>query len=84
MIKTLGYILYELQQTETFPAVKPKVVSIVVRKVIGKDKRYVKKFDIWIKILTFFSPKECRDNYNFADLIEIFPQDKIIKKVFFE
>ncbi len=84
MLKRLGHVLYELKQAETFPAVAPSLVAIAVRKVIGNDNRYVQLYSKWINALTFFAPNEIRDNYNFAELIKIFPQDKIIKKVFFE
>lgn len=85
MIKKLGHIIYELQQLPTFPAVAPDAVSAAIKKIIGEDKRYTEKFDIWIKTLVMFIDTDYQPNpnYSFSGLLKIFPKDKITKMEFF-
>jgi len=78
MIERLGNILFEVQSLGSFPIVKPLRLGDAIKKVIGSDKRYIKKYRDWITTLTNYQPRF--DTVDLTWIVSVFPEDLILKK----
>ena len=76
MMSRLGNILFELKDIETFPIVLPLKLRDIIKKVIGSDKRYTKKYLDWI--LTLSNYQAVFNRVDLTILVSVFPEEMII------
>lgn len=78
MIERLGNILFELQKLQSYPIVPPLRLGDAIKKVIGLDKRYIKKYRDWILTLSNY---EARFNkVDLSWLSNVCPEEMIVGK----
>lgn len=78
MIERLGNILFELQSISSYPIVPAQSVGTAIKKIIGLDKRYTKKYQDWIITLS-----NHQSRFNSVDLtwiVSVFPEELLIGK----
>ena len=80
MLQKLGNIIYQLQKEYGFPIIRPLRLEDAIKKIIGKDPRYTKKYHDWILSLTNNSAGF--NTIDFTFLVRQFPHDKIMPKNF--
>ncbi len=80
MKRRIGQILWELQEVSSYPIVPPLRLSSAVKKIIGKDKRYVDQYVDW-----FLQYSNYQQHFNRVDLTylsKVFPKSQIRRKEF--
>ncbi len=78
MIDRLGNILFELQRISSYPVVPPLRLGAAIKKVVGLDKRYIKKYQDWIITLSNYQPKF--NSVDLSVLVSTFPEELIIQR----
>ena len=78
MIERLGNILFELQKLPNYPVVPPLRLGDAIKKVIGSDKRYIKKYMDWILTLSNYEAQFNRVDLSW--LSNTCPEEMIIGK----
>ncbi len=78
MMNRLGNILYALQRVESYPVVPPLRLGDAIKKVIGPDKRYRRRYMDWI--LTLSNYQAVFNKVDMTVLVGVFPEELIVGK----
>ena len=78
MLSKLGFILFELKRIPSYPIVTPMQLGNTIKKVIGRDKRYVDRYrDL---ILSYSSHKPQFNKVDMSHLVSQFPEEYIVER----
>lgn len=78
VVARLGNILWELQVIPSYPVVPPMALRTAIKKVVGKDPRYLNKYQACI--LGYSNQQLHLNKIDVTYLVSLVPTDKITKK----